>query len=214
VKSVPWIRGNFLICYRFSTSTPTGPLHTYLSSQGWVRERQMNPKLSPVYRQNISLLPYTLRVPTVKSTDRSNETRKNILSSIFHKIYKRKHLYTPQLPSSINRLFVKIRFHLYISARWGYVVNNKPLLLYRRESDSIHCTGGWVNPRVHLDGHGKSRPTGIRFPDRPAHSLSLTNYPLPAHTVVYKRLHFWGIGCTIITVVICMFHGCQVNASI
>ena len=37
-----------------------------------------------------------------------------------------------------------------------------------------HCTGGWVGPRVSLDGCGKSRPpTGIRSPDSPARSESL-----------------------------------------
>jgi len=37
------------------------------------------------------------------------------------------------------------------------------------------CTGGWVGPRAGLDGCGKSGPppTGIRSPDRPAHSESL-----------------------------------------
>ena len=33
--------------------------------------------------------------------------------------------------------------------------------------------GGWVGPRAGLDGCGKSRPTGIQFPDRPARSESL-----------------------------------------
>jgi len=31
-----------------------------------------------------------------------------------------------------------------------------------------------VGPRTRLDGSGKSRPTGIRFPDRPARSKSNT----------------------------------------
>jgi len=35
-----------------------------------------------------------------------------------------------------------------------------------------HFTGGWVGARGGLDGCGKSRPTGIRFPDRPASSMS------------------------------------------
>ena len=34
-------------------------------------------------------------------------------------------------------------------------------------------TGGWVGPRAGLDRCGKSNPTGIRFPDRPARSQSL-----------------------------------------
>jgi hypothetical protein len=31
-----------------------------------------------------------------------------------------------------------------------------------------HFTGGWVGARAGLDGCGKSRPTGIQSPDRPA----------------------------------------------
>jgi hypothetical protein len=31
-----------------------------------------------------------------------------------------------------------------------------------------HCIGGWVGPWAGLDGCEKSRPTGIRSPDRPA----------------------------------------------
>jgi hypothetical protein len=33
--------------------------------------------------------------------------------------------------------------------------------------------GGWVAPRAGLDGYGKSRPTGIRSPERPTRSQSL-----------------------------------------
>jgi len=36
-----------------------------------------------------------------------------------------------------------------------------------------HCIGGWVGPRAGLGGFGKSRPTGIRSPDRLACSESL-----------------------------------------
>lgn len=91
-----------------------------------------NAKLSSIYRQNISLFPYILHVPAVKSTDCSKETRKNILSLTGHKIYKRTHLYSPQLLSSINWLIVQVRSHLYMSARLGYVANAMPLLLYHR----------------------------------------------------------------------------------
>ena len=42
--------------------------------------------------------------------------------------------------------------------------------------------GGLVGPKAGLDGCGKSRPTGIRSPDRPAYSESLyrLSYPGPA----------------------------------
>jgi hypothetical protein len=46
------------------------------------------------------------------------------------------------------------------------------------------CIGGWMGPRVCLDGCGKSRPPlGIRSPYRPTHSESLNRmrYPGLAH---------------------------------
>jgi hypothetical protein len=46
-----------------------------------------------------------------------------------------------------------------------------------------YCTGGWVGPRTGLDRCGKSRPTGIRSPDRPAHSYSLYRLSYTAHTL-------------------------------
>ena len=48
-------------------------------------------------------------------------------------------------------------------------------------------TGGWVGPRIGLDGCGKSRiPIGIRSPDRPARSelLYRLSYPGPRKTEV------------------------------
>jgi hypothetical protein len=51
-----------------------------------------------------------------------------------------------------------------------------PAAFYLRERPGTHCTGGWVGPRAGLDG-GKSRRTGIRYPDHPPRSQSL----YPAH---------------------------------
>ena len=48
-----------------------------------------------------------------------------------------------------------------------------PRPLYSRERPGTHCIGGWVGPRAGLEGCGKSRPSGIRSPDRPARSESL-----------------------------------------
>ena len=42
--------------------------------------------------------------------------------------------------------------------RWGWVVSTTPWPLYPRERPYNHCTGGWVGPRVGLNGCGKSRP--------------------------------------------------------
>ena len=39
----------------------------------------------------------------------------------------------------------------------GWVVNATPRPLYPRERPGTHCTGGYVGPRVGLDGCGKSR---------------------------------------------------------
>jgi hypothetical protein len=45
-----------------------------------------------------------------------------------------------------------------------------PGVLPPAKKHGTHCTGGWVNPRAGLGGCGKSRPTRIGSPDRPARS--------------------------------------------
>jgi hypothetical protein len=42
-----------------------------------------------------------------------------------------------------------------------------------------HCIGGWEGLRAGLDDSRKSRPTGIRSPDRPTHSQSLYHLGYP-----------------------------------
>ena len=59
-----------------------------------------------------------------------------------------------------------------------------PAALYYRERSGTHCTGGWVGPRAGLEG-GKSRPTGIRSPDRPTRSSVAIPTELPGPQV-YK----------------------------
>ena len=68
--------------------------------------------------------------------------------------------------SGVTLLFLYPRLQM----RW--VENATPRPLYPRERPGTHCIGGWVGPRVDLDGCGKSS-TGIRSPDRPARSQSL-----------------------------------------
>jgi hypothetical protein len=56
-----------------------------------------------------------------------------------------------------------------------------------RERPGTHCTGGWVDPRAGLGRCGKSRPTGIRSPDRPARSQSLYRLSYPAHVTDWTK---------------------------
>ena len=48
--------------------------------------------------------------------------------------------------------------------------------------NGTRCTESWVGPRASLDGCGKSRPNGIRFPERPAHRELLYRLSYPAFT--------------------------------
>ena len=57
----------------------------------------------------------------------------------------------------------------------GCVINATPRPHYPRQTPGTHCIGGWVGPRAGLDECGKSRPpAGIRSPDQPARSESLS----------------------------------------
>ena len=80
----------------------------------------------------------------------------------------------------------------YLGARWK-LVNATPRPLYPRERSGTHCIGGWVGPRAGLDGCGKSRPTGIRSPDRPARIESL-------YGLRYPKCRGWGLGIWIVHV--------------
>ena len=69
-----------------------------------------------------------------------------------------------------------------------------PAAPYPRERPGTHCTGGWVGLRAGLDCCGKSRPTGIRSPDRPARRQSLYRLRYPAHNIrnyTYICLYFF-----------------------
>ena len=46
----------------------------------------------------------------------------------------------------------------------GWVVNATPRRLYPRERPGTHCIGGWVGPKVGLDGCEKSRPPPVFDP--------------------------------------------------
>jgi len=66
--------------------------------------------------------------------------------------------------------------------------NATPRPLYSRERPGTHCTGGWVGHRAGLDRCGKSCPTGIRSPGRPA-LPSICGQRGPQNTFM-KRIHF------------------------
>ena len=48
----------------------------------------------------------------------------------------------------------------------GWVVNATPRPLYPRDSPGTHCIGGWVSPRVVLDGCGKCRSHSDSIPEQ------------------------------------------------
>jgi len=52
-----------------------------------------------------------------------------------------------------------------LGARWGWVVNAKPRLLYSWERPGAHCIRGLVSPRAALDAYGKSRFRGDSIPE-------------------------------------------------
>ena len=62
---------------------------------------------------------------------------------------------------------------------------SRPGALYPRERPSTQFTGGWVGPRAGLNRCVKCRPTGIRYPDRPARSQSLYRLRYPAHSEIW-----------------------------
>ena len=66
----------------------------------------------------------------------------------------------------------------------------------RRERPDTHCIGGWIGLRARLDGCRKSRPNGIRSPERPACSESLyrLSYPGPLFVSVINEFCSYNSG--------------------
>ena len=77
-----------------------------------------------------------------------------------------------------------------------------PAVLHPRERPGTHCTGGWVGPRAGLDRCGKSRPTGIRSPDRPARSQSLYRLSYRAQFCSSKAISVTYCECVFVALVI------------
>jgi hypothetical protein len=69
---------------------------------------------------------------------------------------------------SIALFFLQPRHQMEVGGQ-----RHAPDALSPAKKQGTHCTGGWVGPRTGLDWCGKSRPTGIRSPDRPARSKLL-----------------------------------------
>ena len=67
-----------------------------------------------------------------------------------------------------------------------------PAALYPRDRPGTLCAGDWVGPRAGLDG-GKSRPTGIRSPDGPAHRSVAIPTELPGPLEEVSELKYLGI---------------------
>jgi hypothetical protein len=78
--------------------------------------------------------------------------------------------YRPIVAYRVSRSIALLFLNL--DARRGWVVSTTTRPFYPRERPVIHYTGGWVVLRAGLDVCEKSRPTGIRSPDRSARSQS------------------------------------------
>jgi hypothetical protein len=68
-----------------------------------------------------------------------------------------------------------------------------------------------VGLRAGLDKCGKSRPTGIRSPDRPARRQSLYRLRYPTHTLTFIIIIIIIVIITIISVVKNWMRGCGLN---
>ena len=99
--------------------------------------------------------------------------------------YKRDYSYT-----AVAMNWTEHKEHKTSALDGGWVVVT-PRSLYHQERLGTHCIGGWVGPRAGLDGCGKSRPTWIRSPDRPACSESLyrLSYPGPSLYNIKVYIH-------------------------
>jgi len=67
-----------------------------------------------------------------------------------------RHWGSVQAVGPIGGVEVQLYCFFNLGARWGWVVNARPL--YPRERPGTHCTGGWVGPGAGLDSCGKISP--------------------------------------------------------
>jgi hypothetical protein len=71
----------------------------------------------------------------------------------------------------------------------GECQRHAPAAIYPRKRPGTHFTGGWVGTGAGMDRCGKSRPTGIRSPDRPARSQSLYVSKIKVHMLVFNTFY-------------------------
>jgi hypothetical protein len=95
----------------------------------------------------------------------------------------------PRTSLEVPKGELKQNFNL--GARWWRVV--KPT--FRSLLPPGHFIQGWVGLRAGLDGCGKSRPTGIRSPNRPARSQSSTDWAIPSHLMIMRMEQLWNGNC-------------------
>ena len=96
----------------------------------------------------------------------------------------------PRRPKGVLEVLLYSFFNL--SARWGWVVNAMPLQLYCRERPGTQYIGGWVDPTASLDTENLT-PTGVRSPDRQAHTRVATPIKLswPTHATCIYSAQFY-----------------------
>jgi hypothetical protein len=68
--------------------------------------------------------------------------------------------------------------------------HHAPAALPPGKRPGSHCIGGWVGPRVGLDGVENLTLTGIRFADRPARNESLHQLRYPGPLLCRVLLYF------------------------
>jgi hypothetical protein len=81
---------------------------------------------------------------------------------------------------------------LNLGTRREFVVSITPRPPLPRERPGTHCRGGWVGSGAGLYRCGKSRLTGIRSQDLPAHSESLYRLRYPGSQVLNSHCHIYG----------------------
>ena len=89
-------------------------------------------------------------------------------------------------PQGSSGLEVQLYSFFNLSAIWVWVANATSRPLYPRERPGTHFIGGWMGPRVGLEGCGKSQPTPGSDP--------LTVQPVASFICIFTHL-FYRVTC-------------------